>query len=78
MQTTFGASKSGFAFAGSSEKTSKAAAGEVARLQRLGDRRLVDEAAAGAVDQPGARLHPGDPLGREDVRGLLGLRQVQA
>ncbi len=73
----FGASKSGFSFAGSTEKTSKAAPARWPDSQRLGDRRLVDEAAAGAVDEPRARLHPRDALGGEDVRGLLGLRQVQ-
>ena len=49
----------------------------MARAQRLGHGRLVDQPAAGAVDQPRARLHPRDALGREDVGGLLGLRQVQ-
>ncbi len=39
-------------------------AGEPALAQRLGDRRLVDQPAARAVDQPRARLHARDPFAR--------------
>ena len=51
----------GFALAGSSMKTSKAAPATWPRLDELGERLLVDEAAAGAVD---------------DAHALAGLRRA--
>jgi hypothetical protein len=51
--------------------------GETARFDRPGDRRLVDQPAACTVDQPRAGFHCGNPLGGQDIGGLVGLGQVQ-
>ena len=52
-------------------------AGDVAGLQGVGKRLLVDEAAACAVDDANALLAPGDRPGVENVLRLLGHRRVQ-
>ena len=52
-------------------------AGDVAGVQRLGQRRLVDQAATGAVDDAHALLGLGQVLARQDVAGLVGQRHVQ-
>ncbi len=45
-------------------------AGQVPGLERLVERGLVDDAAAGAVDEVGALLHLGEGGGAEQVLGL--------
>jgi hypothetical protein len=65
------------ALAGSSAKTSKAGAGQPALGEGFGHRRLVDQPAAGAVDEAGALLHLRDHPGVEDAGGLLRFRQVE-
>ena len=52
-------------------------AGDAAFLQRFGQRRLVDQAAAGAVDDAHRRLELGDVLLRQDVARLVGERDVK-
>ena len=49
----------------------------MAGIEGCAQRRLVDEAAAGAVDDAHALLRLGDVLGREHVLRLLGHRHVQ-
>ena len=77
MQTTFGWPKSGFSRRRLGGEDVEGGAGDVACVERLAQRRLVDEAAAGAVDDAHALLGLGEVLGREDVPGLLGQRRVQ-
>jgi hypothetical protein len=55
----------------------EAGAGDMARLDRLGKGRLVDQAAAGAVDDAHAGLGLGQRLGIENAAGLVGHRHVQ-
>ena len=50
---------------------------DMAGSDQLRQRRLVDKAAAGAVDDAHALLRLRDRLGREDVLRLLGQRRVQ-
>ena len=52
-------------------------AGHVAGVERRAQRRLVHQAAAGAVDDAHALLRRGERLGAEDVAGLVGQRGVQ-
>ena len=52
-------------------------AGDLALVEGLGQRGLVDQAAPGAVDDPHRGLHPGDLGGADDVAGLGGHRRVQ-
>ncbi len=49
----------------------------LAALQRRAQRRLVDQSAAGAVDQDDALAHLRDRRRVDDVAGLLGQRRVQ-
>ena len=55
---------------GSCENTSSAGAGDLACLQRLDQRRLVDHAAARHIDQIGARLHGGEDFLADDAARL--------
>ena len=52
-------------------------AGDLARVQGLSQRGLVDQAAPGAVDDPHRGLHPGQLRRADDVAGLGGHRRVQ-
>ena len=52
-------------------------AGDVAGFERLAQRRLVNELAARAVDQPHAFFDELKRLGIDDVAGLVGQRRVQ-
>ena len=52
-------------------------AGDMAGSQRLAQRRLIDQFAAGAVDQPHAFFHQRQRFGIDDVAGLVGQRRVQ-
>ena len=54
-----------------------AGAGDLAGLDRRGERLLVDQAAAGAIDDADAVLHLGDRRRVDDVLRLLGERRVQ-
>jgi hypothetical protein len=49
----------------------------MAAVQRFLQRRLVDQAAARAVDDPHALLGLGEVFRRQDVAGLVGQRRVQ-
>ena len=51
--------------------------GDGARAQRLDQRRLVDQRAAGGVDQHRGRLHPGQGGGVDQVAALVVERRVQ-
>ena len=73
-----GAPKRTLAVAGSSTKTSKAAPPTWPSSRRLAQRLLVDQAAAGAIDDHHPRPGLRQGLGREDVAGLVGQRGVQA
>ena len=55
----------------------EAGAGEVAVIDQLQQRVLVDQATARGVDHVGAFLHLRQLLGAEDVGGFLGARDVQ-
>ena len=76
VTTTWSSSSSGPVY-GSAEKTSSAAPGELARVERLDQRLLVDERPAGGVDEPRAVPHPGDRLAVDHAAGLVGQRRVQ-
>jgi hypothetical protein len=52
-------------------------AGDVARIEQLLERRLVDQPAARAVDDAHALLGLGEVLAAEDVARLVGQRRVQ-
>ena len=56
----------------------EAGAGDMPRLDRIGQRRLVDQLAAGRVHDPDTRLAPCQPGGIEQVAGFRRRRQVQA
>ena len=51
--------------------------GDMAVVQRRLERVLVDQPAAGAVDDPHARLHPADRGGVDHVAGAVDKRRVQ-
>ncbi|KYK59060.1 hypothetical protein DCS_00187 [Drechmeria coniospora] len=53
-------------------------AAEVIRLEGADDGPRVEEAAAGGVDEHGARLHLGDGVGVDDVLGRVHERAVEA
>ena len=50
---------------------------DMARFQRLGQSRLIDQPAARAVDDTYARFQLGDVLAAEDIGGLLGIGHMQ-
>ena len=77
MQTTLGWPKSGLLGGGLLDEHVEGGAGHMAGIEGRAQRRLVDEAAAGAVDDAHALLGLGEVLGREDVLRLLGHRHVQ-
>ena len=52
-------------------------AGDLAGIERRAQRRLVDQAAARAIDDAHALLHLGERRGVDDVPGLVGQRRVQ-
>ena len=52
-------------------------AGDVPRAQRVDQCVQVDQVSAGGVHDPHARLHQGDPVGVDQVRGLGRERRVQ-
>ncbi len=52
-------------------------AGDLSRLKRLGQRRLVDEPAARAIDQAHALFGQLERFGIDDVAGLVGQRRMQ-
>ena len=56
----------------------QAGGGDLAGLERVVQRGLVDDAAAGGVDQHQAGLGLGELLGADQTGGLRGLRQVHA
>ena len=62
---------------GSLGNTSMAGPAKVPGVQRRQQRRLVDQLAARAVHQEGARLHPRQPFGVHDAARGLGQRHVQ-
>ncbi len=77
VQTTFSRRTAGSRVAGSVSNTSSAAPATWPLVQRLGQRRLVHQPAAGAVDDAHALLVLRQRLAREDVAGLVGERRVQ-
>ena len=52
-------------------------AGDVAGFERVDQSRLVDQLAAGAIDQAYALFGRGERVGIDDVAGLVGQRRVQ-
>ena len=65
MRSVFGASRSGEPVGGSASKTSIAGAARGGRSpSAVGDGRLVDDPAAGDVEEDRAGLHPGDAPSR--------------
>ena len=52
-------------------------AGYPSFVERRAQRDLVNQAAAGAIYDPHARLHHGDRVGADDVAGPIGERSVQ-
>ena len=68
---------SGLALAGSSTNTSSAAPATWPLSSAVLERRLVDQAAARAIDDPDALLGLRQILAREDVAGLIGERRVE-
>src|ERR1700682_5912071 len=75
VQMTLGRPNSGLSLAGSTSNTSKAA--PPTRFQHLGQRPLVDQAAARAIDDAYALLGFLERGGIDDVAGLVGERGVQ-
>jgi hypothetical protein len=67
---------SGFSVAGSCEHV-EGRARDVAGFQQVGQRRLVHQTAARAVDDAHALLRLGEVLRRQDIRRLLGEGDVQ-
>ena len=55
----------------------KGGTGNMAGFQGLGQGRLIHQAAAGTVDDPHARLGPGNRRRVEDVAGLVGQRHMK-
>ena len=78
VRSVFGASSSGESVGGSCSKTSIPAPAEVTGPERLGDGGLVDDAAAGHVEddrpglQPGDRVAPDEPARRARQRDVDG------
>ncbi len=52
-------------------------AGDMAAVERVLERRFVDQPAARAIDDPHAGLGPGQRLAREDAARLIGQRRVE-
>ena len=50
---------------------------DLARIQRVDQRSLVEQRAAGGVDDDGAMSHRRDPLTRQKASCLIGERQVK-
>ena len=73
---TFGRASSGDSRGGSETNTSRPAPGDALASEGLVQRVLVDEAAAGDVDDEGGRLHLRELLGADHAGGLGGLRHV--
>src|SRR5688572_32144349 len=51
--------------------------GDMTAVEGFLERSLVDEAAAGAIDDPHAPFGLGEILARQDVAGLIGERRVK-
>ena len=62
---------------GSAEKTSSAAPATLPAADRLRERVLVDELAAGRVDDPHSRPHPLDRRGVDEAARLVRQREVE-
>ena len=56
----------------------EAGAGDAAVGERVPERCLMDDGAAGGVDQDGGGLHQGELRGADEVRGLRGETEMQA
>ena len=52
-------------------------AADLAAVERVLERSLVDQPAARAIDDAHARLDPGQSVARQDAAGLVGQRRVQ-
>ena len=70
MTTTLSSSNSGDSVVGSCVEHVERGAGDAARRDGVGQRRLVDDAAAGDVDDPQARLGRGEHLARRSARSF--------
>ena len=67
VATTCGSICSRWSTVGSFSNTSSAGAGDLAGLDRVGQRRLVDQVAARGVDDADALLGSRQPLGVDEV-----------
>ena len=76
VSSVFGASSSGESVGGSCSKTSIAGPAELPDRQRLGDRGLVDDAAAGDVEHDRAGLHLRDRRAADQPARRPGQRDV--
>ena len=78
VATTFSSSKSGLSVHGSLAKTSRPAAAIWPGLEGVVERGLVDDPAAGGVDEDQARLRAGQLVGADQPDRLRRLGQVDA
>ena len=78
MQMSPGVPNSGLSFAGSCGEHVERGAGDMAAVERVLQRRFVDQPAARAIDDAHAVLGLGQRLAREDPASLVGERRVQA
>ena len=80
VTTTVGSSNSGDSVVGSVREHVERGAGDPALAHGVGERGLVDDAAAGGVDDPQCRLGVGEQLGRRSsptVSGVFGRWMVR-
>ena len=76
MTTTLGSPNSGDSVVGSAANTSSAAPAMRPSRTRVGQRGLVDDAAAGRVDDPQRRLRVREQVGRDQAHRVGRLREV--
>ena len=76
MTTTSGIENSGLSVIGSRREDVERCAGDLAGLERLGERHFVEQPAAGDVQDPHPVAHLGELGGAQEAFGLGRLRQV--